>query len=208
MSYKNTANHAGSSQQCVHKIQQALPLCFYSFFQTLRGEKAALQQALDAAHQQLDAQADQLRQLLAGGQEESSAATAAHKADGNGELGNPAPGREPEIGGVAGPGPEPVPHASVQQRQTAVLQQLVSELQSKLAEYRSYLQENQEEIERLQVRRVRPGHGVHGAARGPEMGVWEKGMQVPFCGWPSQGVGNGGLGCELWYMRPVGADVG
>ncbi|GIL81742.1 hypothetical protein Vretifemale_10757 [Volvox reticuliferus] len=100
--------------------------------QTLRGEKAALQQVLDAAHQQLSEQAE----LLAthSRQVETAARQGRHSRSlEQGEL---------NLG-----------HARKEER----LRQQVSELQAKLEEYRSYLQDNQEEIEALQaeVKRLR-----------------------------------------------------
>ncbi|GLC56171.1 hypothetical protein PLESTB_001076100 [Pleodorina starrii] len=89
--------------------------------EALRGENDALQQALEAAHQQLGEQAEVLCQELGSG----------------GDIG----GRARRSGAGAG---------QQGQQQMAELRGQVSELEAKLTEYRSYLEDNQAEIEGLQ----------------------------------------------------------
>lgn len=108
--------------------------------QALRGEKAALTTALDAAHgqlQELQAQNEQLQQRPV-------AST----------VGSPARSALPVVAGPQGSGASATPAEAPTEAlaEAAGLRAQVQELSAKLAEYRSYLEDNQQEIEALQVR--------------------------------------------------------
>ncbi|KAG2449204.1 hypothetical protein HYH02_005951 [Chlamydomonas schloesseri] len=115
--------------------------------QTLRGEKTALATALDAAHAQLaELQADieRLRQ-----QQQAAASTAGSPLQ-SALSGAAGPEAVAPAGAVAGVAAD----ALVDK---AALRSQVQDLNAKLAEYRSYLAENQQEIEQLQgeIQRLR-----------------------------------------------------
>eukprot|EP00198_Chlamydomonas_reinhardtii_P010366 XP_001699703.1 predicted protein [Chlamydomonas reinhardtii] len=107
--------------------------------QALRGEKAALTTALDAAHgqlQELQAQNEQLQQRPV-------AST----------VGSPARSALPVVAGPQGSGASATPAEAPTEAlaEAAGLRAQVQELSAKLAEYRSYLEDNQQEIEALQA---------------------------------------------------------